>query len=206
MPISYNTGAIRLTPRGRLRSPSIQAPTRDPSNDDLARKYQCATCKVTYEVPRGHQAQCPACKAHVEVEQLRQALLEARNKLELQTNELNRLRPQVDLVTAMRHALELTGPEDRMFLKSVAYRHRAGDTVSLQVTTTQKRGRRDSVKRVPTGFLAVYRTGRESHQCTSIGGLALARYTHEGLTTAGPITTMQNLMRALSEYLTPTGP
>jgi hypothetical protein len=34
-----------------------------------------------------------------------------------------------------------------------------------------------------------------------MGGLALARYVSEGLATVGPITTMQHLMRAMSERL-----
>lgn len=186
----------------RPRSPSIQAPVRDPSNDDFARKYSCAACKVTYEVPRRQQAQCPLCKARAEVDQMRQALLETKNQLERQTNELNRLRPQVDLVMAMRQALELVELEDRMFLKSVAYRNRAGESISLQVMAPRRRG---TAKRVPSGFVVVCRGRTETHKCTSMGGLALARYVAQSLATVGPVTTLQHLIRAMSEQLTPAG-
>lgn len=183
------------------RRPSIQAPFRDPSNDDIASKYTCATCRVTYELPRRQKAQCPLCKAEAEVDQLRQALLEARNLLERQTNELNRLRPQVDLVTAMRQALELIETDDRTFMKSVLYRHRAGESISLQVLTTQKRGKRGRVRAVPNGFQAVSRSGTEAHICTSLGGLAMAGYVKESLATLGPVTTMQHVLRAMSDQL-----
>lgn len=162
---------------------------------------------VIYEVPRGRQAQCPVCKAEDDVDQLRQALLEARNLLERQTNELNRLRPLVDLITAMRQALEVLGPEDRMFMKSVAYRFRAGETISLQVFARSQRGKRrpSSTNSEPIGFVAVTRTGNERHECSSLGGLAMAEYVRDSLTTVGPITTMQHLMRAMSNELTPAG-
>jgi hypothetical protein len=187
------------------RRPSIQAPIRDPANDAYARKYSCATCKVTYELPRGMRAQCPLCKAVAEVDQLRQALLEAKNKLELRTNELTKLRPQVDLVIAMRSALDLLGPDDRMFLKSVAYRHRAGESITLQVVTIQRHSFRGRVKRVPSGFVAAFQSAPETHMCTSMGGLALAQYVSEDLATVGPVTTVQHLMRAMSAHLVPQG-
>lgn len=187
------------------RRPSIQAPTRDPANDAIARKYTCATCTVTYEVPRGQRAKCPVCVAEAERDQLRQALLEAKSILERQTNELNQLRPQLDLVIAMRDAVEILGSEDRAFLKSVAYRHRAGEVISLKVITTTQTGRGGSIKRRPTGLLAVYATGNEPHQCTSLGGLAMAQYIRNSLASVGPITTMHHVMLAMSDQLTPAG-
>jgi len=196
-------------PIATRRRPSIQAPVADPANDQIARKYSCATCKVTYEVLRNQAAHCPVCAAEAERDQLRQALLEANNRLERQTNELNQLRPQVDLVLSMRQALDLLDADDRMFLKSVAYRHRAGESISLKVISAQRHGssaragRR--VPRVPTGLLAVHRCGTETHECTSLGGLAIAQYVRDGLATLGPITTMQHLMRAMSDQLTPAG-
>lgn len=205
-----NTNTVTWQPlavggrRMRGRGPSIQAPMRDPANDRYAKRFACARCKITYDVPEGVRAQCPLCDAQAEVDQMRRALLEANNKLELQTNELNRLRPQVDLVAAMRQALELADSEDLTFLKSVAYRCRAGEPVSLKVMLVmpaggprQRRGR--AMK--PNGFVAVFRDHEETHRCTSMGGLALARYVGEGLASVGPISTMQHVMRAMSEYL-----
>jgi hypothetical protein len=200
-----NPQTLRLQPRAARRAPAVQAALRDPSNDNFARKFQCSTCRIAYDVPRGQKAQCPLCQASAEVAQMREALLEMKNKLEAATNELNRLRPQVDLVLAMRDALDLIGVEDRTFLKSVAYRYRAGEAVTLHVTMAQTAGRRGRVERTPNGFLAKCPTGNEAHHCTSIGGLALAQYTRESLATVGPVTTMQHVMRALSGHLTPTG-
>ena len=194
----------RNTFRPARRPLSIQAPVRGQSTD-YSRTYRCATCVITYELPQGQKAQCPACKAMAEVGQMRQALLQANNKLEQLTNELNRLRPQVDLVIAMRQALDLTGAEDRAFLKSVAYLHRAGEVVTLKPLLVLEAGRRNRGRRpTPNGFVAVIHGREETHRCTSIGGLALAQYTQEGLASVGPITTMQHLMLAMSAHLTGT--
>lgn len=190
---------------GRPASGSVVSRVRDPGNDVFAQKYACATCKITYEVPRGQKSKCPLCESRDEHRLVLEALRDHRDRLERATNELARLRPLVDLVAAMRGAVAETGPDDLVFLKTVAYRFRQDGSVTLKVLTGRGKGN----KQIPIGFLVVpaRRTARslqcepEVHTCTSIGGLALSRYVAEALRSVGPQTTMQHLVRAMNDHL-----
>lgn len=185
---------------GRLRTGSVVSRVNDPGNGGFTQKYACATCQITYEVPRGKISKCPLCVSRESEQQLRAALQEHRTRLERAINELNRLKPLLDLVVAMRSALEVTGPEDLTFLKSVGYRFRDNDSIRLKVLS----GRNKDNRTTPIGFVLDHMQARdpEVHKCTSIGGLALAGYVEQSMRTVGRHTTMQHLLHALNDHLT----
>lgn len=197
-PPSLASAKKKMTSRPAVIQGRVSAAT----NDNLAGKVACARCQITYEVPRGFRPKCPLCDAKSEVDQIRQALLESQNKLEMLTNEVGRLRSQVDLVMAIRDALEITGVEDLTFLKSVMYRYRDDRSVTLKVTHggSPLRGRASAAR--ANGFVAMVKGGApEAHACSSAGGMAVAAYLAEGLRTTGPVSTMQNLIRAMNQHL-----
>lgn len=119
---------------------------------------------------------------------------------------MTRLQTHVDLVLAMREAMEVTDRGDRTFLKSVLYRFREDRSgVTMKVThgmaLTYGKARR-RLKAPATGFLLMTRAAEpETHVCTSPGGIAIAGYYDEALRISDSSSALGTLIKAVSQTL-----
>ena len=176
----------------------MQAKHNDQDASKLATKFSCSEHAITYYMPNGTKALCPACDADRILAEMRKALDEVNNKNRMLHDENQRLRVQVDLVQAIRDAVEVTGTEDLMFLKTVLYQWKIDRSIALKVT----HGRKKSRSAAPNGFIAMPRGGEpEGYACTSIGGLAIAEYFEEAVNTVGSAQAMILLVRAMAKLL-----
>ena len=158
--------------------------------------FECGIHEITYKSSR---AGCPVCYADREIEQMRDALIETKNKLSLLTEEANRMRVQVDIVAAMREAAAILDDADLAFLKAVLYEWRDTKGVGLKTTHGRKKGRGQPPA---NGFIAMPRKGDPyGHSCTSMGGLAIASYFDEATNTVGPAKAMEYLVKGMSDHL-----
>lgn len=166
-------------------------------NDRVA----CSKCQISYYVPLGYKPICPLCDAEKRITELRRALYQAEQHAIKAEAQAHQVQTHVDIVLAIRDALEIMSVDDLAFLKSVLYRYRerkAGVQLKL-IHGVPSHGR----KKPPiNGFLAVYQDGEpEAHECTSMGGLAVAGYYQEALQLAGSAKAMEHLHRALSTQM-----
>lgn len=192
-------------PKLRTRTSTLQARHGEQDNLPYATKYSCSTHLVSYYAPVNSPVHCPVCALEEEVEQVRTRYQTLANELEMARNKLERLQPQVDLVTAMRGALEVTEKDDLVWLKTQMYQYKIDKSVTLKVThgkiAGSKRRRRADTER-PNGFMALPRGGEpEGYLCTSIGGLAIADYFDEALHTVGSAQAMGMLLKAMWQVL-----
>lgn len=139
---------------------------------------------------------CPLCRARHELQEVKTGLLVMRNKLDRLTDQLAKLEPHVDLVVAMRMAMEVADSNDRTFLKSVLYRYRDDkSTLSMKPIHTRP-------NQPVNGFLVTVRhADSEAHICTSPGGVALAGYYDEAVRTGGVATAIAVLIKAVNQSL-----
>lgn len=167
-----------------------------PPRKAKVKEFECGIHVLKYMATR---AGCPACEAERKENQLRSAVNELTNKLELVVNENYRLKMQTDAVFAIREAATLLDDNDMAFLKAVLYEWRDKKSIGLKVTHgARKRG----VLPPPNGFIAMPRQGDPyGHACTSIGGLAIAEYVDEATNTFGPAKSMEYLVKGMAAYL-----
>lgn len=178
----------------------VQGRTADQDSPGRTR-YACSKCDITYYVKSGPKPKCPVCEAQRRILELRNTMAAMRNQIEQLEGVNRRMAASLDLVTAMRDAVPLIGPDDLIFLKSVLYRYRA-EASSIHLRITHGAAKRKSGRPPANGFLAVLRGGDpEAHTCTSIGGVAIAGYYEEALRASGVPTAMATIMRALNRTL-----
>lgn len=180
---------------GQLR-PVGQSPAGVPRARPL-KEFDCGIHDLTYKAVR---AGCPACQADRDVSEMRQALMETRNALDRLTDEHNRMRVQVDIVSAIREAAQILDDEDLAFFKAVLYEWR--DTKSVGLKTTH--GARNKKREQPAanGFIVMPRQGDPyGHVCSSMGGLAIASYFDEATNTVGPAKAMEFLVKGMAMHL-----
>lgn len=165
------------------------------------RKYSCTRHYIDYDVPDGYRRQCPMCALELRLSSTQQELKESVNQLALLKEQNTRLQQQVDVVNAIRSALDVIDDNDLNFLKEVLYQWKIDRSISLKVTHgPKKRGKRQLPP--PNGFIAMPRgVDPWGHGCTSIGGMAIAGYYEEALNTVGSAKAMALMVRALSAYL-----
>jgi hypothetical protein len=168
----------------------------------------CSKCSIIYYTPNGYTPFCPLCDAERRIRDLQAQILKAENAAEVARGETRRIQAHVDIVLAIREALDITSEEDLVWLKSVLYRwrdHKAA--VQLKILHAAPTGRNRNRKLVsppPNGLLADFKDGEpEAHLCTSIGGIAIAGYYGEAWRHSGQASAMESLYRALSPLLTP---
>lgn len=166
-------------------------------------KYSCSECQIFYYMPDGAKARCPLCEERQVVKGMRDAVFQMTNANHELQNELERLKVQVDTLTAMKTSLDLISMEDLTFIKSVVYRWQANrGHVAIKPThgIPSGRGKRRASK--VDGFVALFRDGEaEVHICNSVGGLALAGYLEEAVALGGQIKAMEVLARAVLQHL-----
>lgn len=191
----------------RRRAPAMQAKNQDQDVEPYATKYSCSSHQVTYYVPAGTREKCPVCDLERVLTETKRALLETSNELDMARNQLVRVQAQMDLVVAMRNALEITGEDDLVWLKTQLYQYKLDKSVVLKVThglpSGAKKRRVSAREKLPAnGFIALPRKGEpEGYACTSLGGLALADCFDEALSTAGSVHAMGMLLKALWKQL-----
>lgn len=166
-------------------------------------KYSCSECQIFYYMQEGQKARCPLCEEKRATQQVRDALFKITNQTHELQNENERLKVQVDTLTAMKTSLDLISQEDLTFVKQVVYRWQADrGRVAIKPThgVPSGRGKRRSSK--VDGFVAIFRDAdAEVHQCNSVGGLALAGYLEEAVALGGPVKAMETLARAVLQHL-----
>lgn len=165
----------------------------------LATKYSCSLHAISYHAT---SPACPLCDADKRVHDLQRALADVTNRLEILHDENKRLRVQTDVVEAMREALDVTGPDDLLFLKEVLYQWKIDRSIALKVTHGSLLRKRSRAKLPPNGFIAMPRgADPRGHVCNSLGGLAIAGYFEEALNTVGSAQAMILLVRAMAKHL-----
>lgn len=166
-------------------------------------KYSCSECEIFYYLREGNKAFCPLCEEKRATQQVRDALFQVTNANHELQNEMERLKVQVDTLTAMKTSLDLISLDDLTFIKSVVYRWQANrGNVAIKPThgVPSGRGKRRSTK--VDGFVAIFRDAdAEVHQCNSVGGLALAGYLEEAVALGGSVKAMEVLARAVLQHL-----
>lgn len=184
----------------RRANPALQGRAKE---QDIrgAVKYSCSECQIFYYMPEGAKPRCPLCEERRVTKQVRDALFQATNANHELQNELERLKVQVDTLTAMKTSLDLISVEDLTFIKSVVYRWQSnrGNVAMKPTHAVPKRGRKGAPL---DGFVAIFRDGEtEVHQCNSVGGMALAGYLEEAVALGGSIKAMEVLARAVLQHL-----
>lgn len=159
--------------------------------------FECGRHSVEYQA---YSAGCPVCEGEREVEGMRQALMEAKNKLRIATERNRQLESWWDLSMAMRDAIPLLDDDDLVFLKTTLYEWRNNKSLSMKVTHGPRKKKREPS--APNGFIVMPRKGDPfGHLCTSVGGVAIADYFEEALNTYGAIQAMTLLVRGFSQHL-----
>lgn len=198
---SWQSASANLGTRRAVR-PALQGRAKDQDMRGKV-KYSCSECQIFYYLPEASKAVCPLCDEKRAMTQVRDALFQVTNANHELQNEMERLKVQVDTLTAMKTSLDVISVEDLTFIKSVVYRWQA-DRGKVAIKTTHAlpsgRGKRRSSK--IDGFVAFFRGDEaEVHQCNSIGGLALAGYLEEAVALSGQIKAMEVLARAVLQHL-----
>lgn len=207
--IPVPAGSRHLAARVRLGGisspppPTMQARDAEQDVEPYMTKMSCSKCQISYYIEPKSKPRCPLCDAEAKLVDLRQALTVQRNLVQRLEESVEAMRSHLDLVFAMRSALEITSSEDLAFLKSVLYRHRQ-DKGSVNLRTTHGKAIKRGRSLPPAnGFLVQCRYGEiETHLCVSLGGLALAGYFDEAMQSLGQPTAMTLTMKALHETLT----
>ena len=195
-------GAIRkgAVPRGRARATQNELPDAEQDVRVFATKYRCDLHLVDYYIPHGDVKRCPMCGMEKNYDDARAAVIQLEAELKVATSQLERLRVQVDIQTAIRSAIEVLDDYDYSWLKLQMYQYKVDKSVTLKVT----HGKLPAGKRIPrgdkmpaNGFIVMPRNGDpEGHVCTSIGGVAMAEYFDEALTTVGSAQAMGIMLKA----------
>lgn len=201
-----------------MNYPVVQPPRRKPSGQgatrlkrpgqvlaaeqdtDLMTRHKCTEHLIEYYWPKGEKPRCPMCAQTAMIDDLRADNLALEGANKQMKSELQRLRVQLDIQTAVRSAIEVLDDNDYSWLKVQLYQYKIDKSVSLKPT----HGKLEGGKRIPrgqklpvNGFMTVPRKGDpEAHLCTSIGGIAMAEYLDEAITTMGSAQAMGMLLKA----------
>ena len=154
--------------------------------------FECGIHDITYKDLRPG---CPVCKLERQVEELRDALLKARNELQVTYDQNARLEAQNNFVFAIKEASTLLDDQDMGFLKSTLYEWRDNKSLGLKPTHGGDNGEAN-------GFIVMPRKGDPyAHLCVSVGGLAIAQYFDEAVNSVGNAKAMEHLVRGMADHL-----
>lgn len=146
------------------------------------KEYGCGIHDLVY---RRVKPGCPACNLQRRLDEM----TAERDRLEGDLVEMrgmaNRVRAVADLGFAMSSATDLLNPADRTFLKAVLYQWRETKDVDLNVTEDRR------------GFM----TNTGSHQCSSVGGLAMVGFFDEAIMAFGRPVAMGMMQKAMGKHL-----
>lgn len=183
----------------RVRAGAVQ--TELISQDSAyAKKLRCETHAIDYYVAEADSIKCPMCQLHKRTDDLRADLILAQNELKLARNELDRLKPQIDLQSAIKNALEILDDDDYAWLKLQMYQYKIEKSVMLKPTHGKLEGGRRlrrGEKLPANGFMTVPRHGDpEAHTASSLGGVAMAEYLDEAISCYGSAQAMGIMLKA----------
>lgn len=188
---------IRMPSQNALTSGNANYVSAHVNRSAPLKSFECGIHNLEY---RAHRAGCPVCEAERDVESMRNALMEAKNKLRIASERNHQLESWWDLSMAIRDAIPLLDDDDLVFLKTTLYEWRNRKSLSMKVTHGPAKRRRQPP--APNGFLVMPRRGDPyGHLCTSVGGVAIADYFDEALNSYGAIQAMTLLVRGFSQHL-----
>lgn len=185
----------------RVRQPNIQTRVGD---EPFGAKVRCEAHLIEYYQHESADAAvrrgCPMCALEGVHDQVRAALVATEEQLRAARNELNRLKPVVDVQSAIRSAIELLDDHDYEWLKVQMYLYKLDRSVMLKPTHGKRVGGqrvRRGAKLPPNGFMAVPKAGEpEAHLVTSVGGVVIAECLDEAITCFGPQQAMGLMLKA----------
>jgi len=185
---------------GPRRTSSAQGRTAEQDAEPYATKHQCSAHLIEYYVAAGERVQCPLCFIERDYDEVRAQLLARENEIKIAAGELSKLRVQVEVLVAMRAAIEVLDDNDYGWLKLQMYQYKIDKSVMLKPTHGKVSGGK-RIKRgdklPPNGFMTVPKRGDpEAHQATSLGGLAMAEYLDEAITCFGSAQAMGIMLKA----------
>lgn len=188
------------------RMPALQAKHSDQDVEPYATKFSCATHQVTYYVPANQKGRerCPVCHLEIENDELLEEIAKMRNERAMLIMNNERMKVEVDISSALTSAVEMLGEDDLIWLKENLYQYKLDKSVVLKVTHGAPLGQRTRKRdaKAPNGFIAMRRKGDpEGHTCSSIGGLAIARYYEQATSTYGAQQAMELMIKALWQFL-----
>lgn len=176
-----------------------QVPVPGTAND-YSQRVRCTRCAVDYPALIGYRSTCPVCDADQRICALQKALQVETQRAELLALQLSRQRSALETSEAMRKAVTLLDSHDMTFLKTVLYMWRTDKALQLRVQHGPMRGagRKSHTK----GFLLIPRTAEpEMHECTSVGGIAIAEEMDEEARRTSNLHAMNLLLRAMASHL-----
>jgi hypothetical protein len=143
---------------------------------------------------------CPVCAIEEKYIDLRGDYAGIANENDRLRAEVQTLKAQLEIGTAIRSALEILGDDDYAWLKVQLYQYKVDKSVVLKPT----HGRLENGKKLKrgqkmpaNGFMAIPRKGDpEAHLCTSLGGIAMAGYFDEAVTCYGSAQGMGIMLKA----------
>ena len=206
--MSYLADHSGLPPQRRIllkkgaaaRRAGNQAPAATQDAEEYAKKIKCEKCLIEYYVGLGDRMACPMCNLQRNYDEVRASLIQAQNEVQVLRNQNSRLQVQTDLQAAIRAALEILDDGDYAWLKAQMYQYKIDKSVMLKPTHGRllngKRPKRGE-KLPPNGFMTMPRDGDpEAHACSSLGGLAMAEYLDEAISTFGSAQAMGIMLKA----------
>lgn len=152
------------------------------------RTYQCTRCKVQYSADR---PDCPLCDLRRRNKDLQTSISRLSNEVAALHEQNQQLRLALEPAEAIREALPLLNDTDRTFLKAALYQYRADHSTMLKATLGRT-GRAN-------GFITRPRTGApQVLVCTSLGGVAIARFYRTACQRSKEIAAMDQLLYAFT--------
>jgi hypothetical protein len=188
---------------GRFRLTAKHAP--DPGS--TLERRSCAVCGITWYGLAGTAATCPLCDAFDQIAELRKALVVVQNELEFSNNELSRLTDSVNIVNAMRTAIEVADDRDIAFMRSIIVQYNENKSKVAVRALHGPRSKQFPRSQAPVhGLLMIVRPDDAyEHICSSPGGMAIAGYYEEAMLTTSQVNALAMFVKALAPSLVGDG-
>lgn len=199
---STNQPPNRRLGAGARRGSTAQKTASAADQDSAyATKFKCDAHLIEYYGGIGTKnPRCPMCTMERQYDDARAELLATQNELKMATNQLSKLKVQVDLQGAIRAAIEVLDDNDYEWLKLQMYQYKIDKSVSLKPTHGKLEGGKRlkrGEKMPPNGFMSLPKRGDPTaHLATSFGGLAIAEYLDEAISTTGSAQAMGIMLKA----------
>lgn len=193
MPRPVSRGITRMPAQARTDVQDVVGETR----------FACSLCRITYLVEMGHAAKCPLCEDRIKIVGLTSQLDRLLGEVGMIKEEAQRLQAQVDVHAAMRSALEVIGDDDLAFVKSALYQWRE-DRSRLVITPRGAHRRMYGFALLQRGKSATKHPPLDVHDCTSVGGCALADALRDAQGQFGFNKGMEALLKAMGPHLAGT--
>lgn len=157
----------------------------------------CSACEITFR-GSADDAECPMCDQGKEMDALREQIYTLGQENGMLRQELSELRARVDLMDALRQALQLVEPVDLAELKSFAYLRRDDELLRLYVRRKLQVGKPSRPFLVATDDQGRY---IGEFMPTTVGGVAFLGTLAEVERAYGAATASRYYMESLATYL-----